>query len=203
MLIRNGSVIDGSGRPAFAADVLVEGDRIAAVAPGLEARDVPVIDATGLIVAPGFIDVHSHSDFFYLDCPSAESKVRQGVTTEVVGMCGFSPAPVGGDARRHLLEKMATARGARLHAEWNGFGEFLDRLRALPLSLNVVPFVGHGAVRLAVVGPDARPATGEELGRMEALVGEAMDAGAFGLSTGLVYPPGVYAGTDEVVALAR
>jgi N-acyl-D-aspartate/D-glutamate deacylase len=181
----------------------VEGDRIAAVGPGLAAPDAPVIDASGLLVAPGFIDVHSHSDFFYLDVPSAESKVRQGVTTEVVGMCGFSPAPVGGEARRLLLEKMATALGARLSARWRGFGEFLDRLRALPLSVNVVPFVGHGAVRLAVVGPDARPASGDEMARMEALVGEAMDAGAFGLSTGLVYPPGVYAGTDEVVALAR
>ena len=100
LLIRNGTVVDGSGAPARAADVAVEGDRIAAVGPGLAGEAARVIDAKGLMVAPGFIDIHSHSDLVYDKCPSAESKVRQGVTTEVVGMCSFSPAPGRAGPRR-------------------------------------------------------------------------------------------------------
>ncbi len=99
LLIRNGRVIDGTGGPAVAADVAVEGDRIAAVGPGLNGEAARTIDAKGLVVAPGFIDIHSHSDLVLDTCPSAESKVRQGVTTEVVGMCGFSPGPVDAVAR--------------------------------------------------------------------------------------------------------
>ena len=94
LLIRNGSVIDGTGGAAHPADVAVEGERIAAVGPGLRGEAARVIDAAGLVVAPGFIDAHAHSDLFYFGCPSAESKVRHGVTTEVVGMCSFSQAPV-------------------------------------------------------------------------------------------------------------
>jgi N-acyl-D-aspartate/D-glutamate deacylase len=154
------------------------------------------------MVAPGFIDIHSHSDFFYLNCPSAESKVRQGVTTEVVGMCSFSPAPVHPE-RRTGLERLAGALGARLKVEWTGFGEYLERLEKCGLSINVVHFVGHGALRLATVGADNRPPSAEELNAMERLLHEALDAGAFGFSTGLVYAPSVYASTDELIALAR
>ncbi len=202
LLIKNGTVIDGSGAPAVPADIALEGDRIAAVGPKLAGEATRTIDASGLLVAPGFIDIHSHSDFFYLDCPVAESKVRQGVTTEVVGMCSFSPAPVHPE-RRALVEGKAAALGSRLRVEWTGFGEYLERLGAAGLSINVVHFVGHGALRLATVGPDNRPPSAAELQAMERLLSEALDAGAFGFSTGLVYAPSVYARTDELIALTR
>lgn len=203
LLIRNGRVVDGSGVAAVAADVAVDGDRIAAVAPALAGEARRVIDATGLLVAPGFIDIHSHSDLFLLDCPSAESKLRQGVTTEVVGMCGFSLAPVGPGPRRALLEQMNGTLGARVRPSWTSFSEFLEELDRRALGVNVVPFVGQGALRLAAMGAEDRPAGREDVERMEALLAEAMDAGAFGFSTGLVYPPGSYASTDELVQVAR
>jgi N-acyl-D-aspartate/D-glutamate deacylase len=203
LLIRNGRVIDGTGTPAVAGDVAVDGDRIAAVGPVLTGEAGRTIDARGRVIAPGFIDIHSHSDFFYFDCPSAESKLRQGVTTEVVGMCGFSVAPVGPGSRRALLEQMGTTLGARVTPSWVSFGDYLKELRSRPLGVNVVPFVGQGALRLGAMGADDRPATRPEAERMHALLAEAMDAGAFGFSTGLVYPPGSYALTDELVELGR
>jgi N-acyl-D-amino-acid deacylase len=202
LLFRGGTVIDGTGAPGRPADVAVEGDRIAAVGPGLSGEAARVIDVTGLVVTPGFIDAHSHSDLFYLDCPAAESKVRQGCTTEVVGMCSFSPAPVPA-GRREQLTAWAAGIGARLEVRWETFGQYLDVLRAARPSINVVHFVGHGALRLAAIGPGNRPAGRDDLARMERLLAEALDAGAFGFSTGLVYPPSAYATTEELVALAR
>ena len=202
LLIRNGTVVDGSGAPARAADVAVEGDRIAAVGPTLGGEAARVVDATGLMVAPGFIDIHSHSDLVYDKCPSAESKVRQGVTTEVVGMCSFSPAPVA-PGRAELVQEWAGGIGGKLPITWNSFREYLDHLRLLGPSVNIVQFVGHGALRLAAVGPAARPVTPDEQKAMERLLAEALDAGAFGFSTGLVYAPSVYGTTEELVALAR
>jgi N-acyl-D-amino-acid deacylase len=154
------------------------------------------------VVAPGFIDMHCHSDFAYLACPSAESKLRQGVTTEVVGMCGYSPAPVRPE-RRALLERLTEAVGLRLEPDWSSFGEYLARVRGARPSVNVAPFVGHHPLRLATVGVDDRPATPAELTAMEELLGEAMEAGAFGLSSGIATPPGAYAPAEELIALAR
>jgi len=202
LLVRNGSLIDGTGGPARPADVAVDGDRIAAVAPRLQGEAARVIDATGHVVAPGFIDAHAHSDLFYFDCPSAESKVRQGCTTEVVGMCSFSPAPAA-PARRDATRAWAGGVGARLDFRWETFAEYLDALRTVKPSVNVVPFVGHGALRMAAIGPEDRPARADDLGAMARLLDEALEAGAFGYSTGLVYPPSAYAATDELVALAR
>ncbi|HXH84280.1 MAG TPA: D-aminoacylase, partial [Candidatus Tectomicrobia bacterium] len=202
LLIRGGTVVDGTGAPGRRADVAVDGDRIAAVAPGLSGPAARVIDATGIVVAPGFIDAHSHSDLFYFGCPSAESKVRQGVTTEVVGMCSFSQAPLR-PGQRDVIQGWAGGIGASLDLRWETFAQYLDALRAIRPSVNVAHFVGHGALRIAAMGFEARPATRDELRTMERLLGEAMDAGAFGFSTGLVYPPSAYAETDELVALAR
>jgi len=202
LLLRGGTVVDGSGAPGERADVAIAGDRIAAVARALPARAARVLDVAGLVVAPGFIDAHAHSDLFYLDCPAAESKLRQGCTTEVVGMCSFSPAPVD-PARRDLTAAWVAGIGARLDIRWERFGEYLAALRAARPSINVVPFVGHGALRLAALGPDDRPAGPDALRAMIRLLDEALDAGAFGFSTGLVYPPSAYATTEELVALAR
>jgi N-acyl-D-aspartate/D-glutamate deacylase len=203
LLLRNGTVLDGSGAPARAADVALEGDRIAAVGPGLAGEAARVIDAGGLFVAPGFIDMHSHSDLVYDRCPSAESKVRQGVTTEVVGMCGFAPAPVAAERVGETQEWVRGIVGGELPIAWTGFGGYLEQRRRLGLTVNVVQFVGHGALRLAVVGGEQRAPTPDELRRMERLLAEALDAGAWGFSTGLVYAPSVYARTEELIALAR
>lgn len=202
LLIRGGSVIDGSGAPARRADVAVEGDRIAAVAPSLAGDATRVVDATGTVVAPGFIDMHSHSDLFYFACPSAESKIRQGVTTEVVGMCSFSQAPLRPE-QQALVEGWVGGIGLTPELKWETFGQYLDALRSVRPAVNVVHFVGHGALRIAAMGFEARPAEAGEIKTMERHLGEALDAGAWGFSTGLVYPPSSYADTREIVALAR
>ena len=202
LLIRGGTVVDGSGAPGESKDVAVEGERIAAVGAGLAGEAARVIDATGLMVAPGFIDIHSHSDLFYHACPAAESKVRQGVTTEVVGMCSFSPAPVA-PGRAELVRAWAGGTGSQLPIAWESFGEYLDHLRRLGPSVNIVQFAGQGALRLATVGPDNRPPTPAEEAAMERHLAEALEAGAFGFSTGLVYPPSLYASTEELIRLAR
>jgi N-acyl-D-aspartate/D-glutamate deacylase len=200
-LIRGGAVLDGSGRPAWRADVGLTGDRIAAIAPDLPGEAARLVEAAGCVVAPGFIDMHAHSDFALLAHPSAEAKIRQGVTTEVTGMCGFSPAPAppGGG----LLREWAAFLSPQGDWTWTGFGSWLDRLRQAGLTGNVAPFVGHGTLRIAAMAFARRPPTGDEARHMAALLGEALDAGAFGLSTGLIYAPSVYADTAELIALAR
>jgi N-acyl-D-amino-acid deacylase len=202
LLIRGGSVVDGSGAPARRADVAVEGERIAAVASSLAGDAARVVDATGKVVAPGFIDMHSHSDLFYFACPSAESKIRQGVTTEVVGMCSFSQAPLRPE-HQALVEGWVGGIGLTPDLKWQTFGQYLDALRSVRPAVNVVHFVGHGALRIAAMGFEARPAEAGEIKTMERHLGEALDAGAWGFSTGLVYPPSSYADTREIVALAR
>src|SRR5947207_9811030 len=202
LLLRGGSVVDGSGAPARRADVAVEGERIAAVAPSLAGQADRVIDVTGKVVAPGFIDMHSHSDLFYVGCPSAESKVRQGVTTEVVGMCSFSQAPMRAE-QREIVRGWAGGIGASLDLKAESFAQYLDALRAVRPSVNVAHFVGHGALRIAAMGFEARPAGADDLKGMQKLLGEAMDAGAFGFSTGLVYAPSAYSDTAELIALAK
>ena len=205
LLVKNGSLIDGSGAPARAADVAVEGDRIVAVGSGLTGEAARVIDAGGHAVAPGFIDMHSHSDLFYFACPSAESKVRQGVTTEVVGMCSFSQAPLQ-PGHEEIVRGWAggiVGSDIFLDLRWATFAEYLDALRAIRPSVNVAHFVGHGALRIAAMASEARPADQDDLKAMERLLGEALDAGAFGFSTGLVYAPSAYSDTAELIALAK
>lgn len=205
ILIRGGSVIDGTGTAARRADVLVDGSRIAAVEPG--ARIDPttrVVDADGLVVAPGFIDMHSHADFTLPSYPGALNSLGQGVTTEVLGNCGYSPAPLAADPRRAEDQRAAGhGLGPALDWNWRSFGEYLDRLDAARPAVNCVPLVGHGMLRLAIVGADERAATGGELAEMRALAADALAAGAWGMSTGLVYPPGSYAPTDEIVAVGE
>jgi N-acyl-D-amino-acid deacylase len=200
LLIKNGTVIDGSGAARETADVAIAADTIAAIAPQLPENAERIIDATGLIVAPGFIDIHSHSDFFYEQCPSAESKIRQGVTTEVVGMCSFSPAPCTLESAQQV-EAAAHSLGATLKVRWSTFNEYLAMLEKMRPSVNIVHFVGHGPIRYAAMGAERRAPSAAELADMKSLLTEAMGAGAFGLSSGLVYAPSAFAKTDELIAL--
>jgi N-acyl-D-aspartate/D-glutamate deacylase len=202
LLIKHGTVIDGTGAPGVAADVGVSGGRITAVAPALQGEAVRAIDARGRVVAPGFIDVHTHSDFTLLTAPGAASKVRQGITTEVVGNCGFSPAPVAPQTLG-LLKEYAGFLNPDLPWNWQRLGEFYQQVSARGCAMNIAPLVGHGAVRIAVMGFDNRPPSANELRQMQRLVGEAMEDGAFGLSSGLIYTPGCFGDTAELVALAR
>lgn len=202
LLIRHGTVIDGRGGPGMAADLGITGGRITAMAPQLDGEARQEIDASGRVVAPGFIDVHTHSDFTLLSAPGADSKVRQGITTEVVGNCGFSPAPVAPQSL-DLLKEYVGFLNPHLPWDWRRLGEYYERVHERGCAINIAPLVGHGAVRIAVMGFDDRPPSADELLRMQRLVGEAMDDGAFGISSGLIYTPGCYGDTPELVALAE
>ncbi len=200
LLIKNAQIIDGTGSPAYWADLVVTGDRVARIEKNISEDVDLTIDAEGLCLSPGFIDPHTHSDFALMLNPLAESKIYQGVTTEVVGNCGSSPVPLLGAA---LEETRAEASLYGLELDWTDMAGYLDRLKKQGVALNVVPLVGHNTVRGAVMGyGDIQPDTGQQAA-MEKLVQEAMEQGAHGLSTGLYYPPGFYAKTEEVIGLAR
>lgn len=202
LIIRHGTVIDGSGRPGFVAEVGIQGDRIVAVGH-LSDDAARTIDATGRVVAPGFIDVHSHDDFALLDRPLCDFKIMQGVTTEVIGNCGFGAAPAG-DAYKDFLRTFgALLFGPLGDCSWERTAEFYRALEARPASVNVASLVPHAAVRYCVLGAEKRAPSAQELALMQELVREGMEAGAVGMSTGLFYVPGAYARTEEVIALAR
>jgi N-acyl-D-amino-acid deacylase len=200
-VITGATVFDGTGSEPRRVDVLVDGARIAEVGPDVAALDATRVDAAGLALSPGFIDMHSHSDFTLPAYSDAINSLSQGVTTEVVGNCGSSPAPLAppGSAERNAWMS-SRAVGKNLNWEWNTFDEYLDAF-GTP-SVNVAPLVGHGAVRSAVFGVEDRAPSPTELDTMCGLVEAALDAGAWGMSTGLVYPPGRFAEPDEIRRLA-
>lgn len=202
LAIRNGFVIDGAGNPWFRADVGISGGKIAKVGRLNHAKAEKTIDASGLVVSPGFIDVHTHSDLALLINPRAESKIRQGVTTEVIGNCGSSAAPTK-KATLNLLKEEWEPEAKEVKWNWSTFGEYLGQFERQGVAMNVVALVGHGTIRMAVMGVDNRPPTKEEMEEMKALVAQAMEDGAFGLSTGLVYLPGCYADTSELIELCK
>jgi len=200
LLIRGGHVVDGSGGPGRDADVVVRAGRIAAVEPRSARPAHRVIDARGQVVAPGLIDIHTHSDFTLPLNPRAESKIRQGVTLEVVGNCGFSVAPVLPGRAATLREYLASS------ATWLPFQDttFADYAAGFPAtSVNVILQVGHNTLRLMTAGLDNRPLTPDEMAAMERLLDEALAGGAWGLSSGLFTAPGHFADAAEIHALAR
>jgi N-acyl-D-amino-acid deacylase len=198
ILIRGGLVIDGSGRPGEFGDVAVRGGQIAAVGRSLPNGSAKVIDAEGLAVTPGFIDIKTHSDFTLPINPKAESKVRQGVTTEIIGHCGFSVAPVL-PGKLELIRDYLSASAPWLPFREMRFPEYLDTFPAT--AVNAGMLVGHHTLRLNVMGMAARTPTGSELAEMTALLEEGLKAGSLGLSTGLFTPPSSYADRAEIVAL--
>ena len=200
LIIRSGTIIDGTNRPGFSADLAIQEDRIAAV--GTVSGDAEqTIDATGRVVSPGFIDVHSHDDFALLDRPLCDFKIMQGVTTEVIGNCGFGAAPASAAYKEFLRGFGAVLFGPLGKFSWETTGEFLRLIEARPPSVNVVAQIPHAAVRYGVLGGEKRPPSAQELSTMQALVHEGMEAGAVGLSTGLYYLP--HTQTEEVIALAK
>jgi N-acyl-D-amino-acid deacylase len=201
-IITNGNFIDGTGAPARRADVGVVAGRIATIGDLRERDAQQTIDATGKVVCPGFIDIHQHSDFTPLVNRPCESAVRQGITSVVIGNCGHGCAPLyDPDYIRMVVIGYQPEWGVPL--DWRTYDEYLDRLRTPGLSVNVMPLVAHGAVRLAVMGLDAREATPDELAQMKQLVAAAMEAGARGMSSGLEYSPGRHANQYELTELAR
>ena len=204
LVLTNGTVIDGSGGPRRPAAVAVRGGAIAAVGDVPPDAGKAVVDVRGLIVAPGFIDVHTHSDISLIVDPRAQSKIRQGVTTEVVGNCSYSPAPITDRNRAQMVEReYFRQRGAEYEWSWSTMGEYMEVLERQGTALNVATIVGHAPIRSAVMGYDKRYATPAELDAMKELLVQALDDGVWGLSTGLIYPPSSYADTEELVELMK
>ncbi|WP_116950630.1 N-acyl-D-amino-acid deacylase family protein [Jiangella endophytica] len=203
-LVRGGRVVDGSGAPPARADVLIRRGRIDAVEPPgrIPADAAPTIDASGLVVAPGFIDVHSHADNAPLLADDDTSKILQGVTTEVVGNCGESLAPASTLAPESFAA-FADRTFPPLDVTWSSWSEFTERTDALGYVTNYAPLVGHGPLRIAVLGLDDRAPDADELTLMRRELDKALDGGAFGMSSGLIYPPGIFSDTGELIALAR
>jgi N-acyl-D-amino-acid deacylase len=200
ILIRGGIVIDGSGRPGEPADVAIAGGRIAAIGPGLAGEAARTIGAGGLAVTPGFIDIKTHSDFVLPINPKAESKVRQGVTTEIIGHCGFSVAPCL-PGKVQALADYLSGGAPWLPFRETSFPDYLDKFPAV--AVNAGMLVGHNTLRLMVMGLEDRAPTRVELDQMIALLEEGLGAGALGLSTGLFTPPGSFAQPDEIMALCE
>ncbi|MCK6626817.1 MAG: D-aminoacylase [Anaerolineae bacterium] len=203
LLITGGRLIDGAGTPWYWADVAVQGDRIVAVGALAGAAAKRIIKAEGRIVCPGFIDMHTHSDLYPLYNPLMECKIRQGVTTDVIGHDGLGLAPVTPKTAAMLREQLAGWNGRpNLDWDWRTITTYLDRFEQ-KVALNVATHVSHGTVRMAVMGMENRPPTAEELHRMQQLIDQGMREGAIGLSTGLTYAPAMFANDDEVVELCK
>jgi len=206
-VLRGGEVVDGTGASRFLSDVAVTGERIAAVAPNLPGRGRHEIDVRDRIVAPGFVDLHSHSDLLFTLPPAAQrellgGRLCQGITTELVGNCGYGPAPLVPE-RLDLLQKIngfITPEGVEW--SWRTFAEFLDVMQMRRPLLNVGALVAHGAVRIAAMGMKADSPRETENREMDRLVRESVEAGAYGISYGLIYPPGQFARTEELVRTA-
>ncbi len=200
LVIRGGTVVDGTGAAGYTADIAIAGDTIAAIGEIPAEAAGSEININGKIVCPGFIDIHTHTDFSLLVNPQAESKIRQGVTTEIGGNCGGSIAPV----RENTLKRaQKSLKKYDIDVDWRDMGEFFGKLEDTKIGINYATFVGNGTVRSIVVGLDERSATEAEIGKMKDEVARAMRQGAMGLSTGLIYTPSLYADTDEIIELAK
>ncbi len=202
-VIRNGRIIDGTGNVWYRADLGIRDGKIAAIGRLGSAEAARTIDAADRYVMPGFIDIHSHADVTVAIDPRAESAVRQGVTTLVVGNCGLSAAPITGpDSFPHEIHRSVLEQTG-FDPAWRSMGEYLDTLRDRGIATNVAALVGHGTLRAVAMGTDDRAASADEVQAMCTLAARALDEGAFGLSSGLEYIPAHSSDTDELVALCR
>ncbi|MBC3938864.1 hypothetical protein D4A47_07975 [Anaerotruncus massiliensis (ex Liu et al. 2021)] len=201
VLIKNAFVVDGSGRPGFRADVAIKGDTITGVGDLRHLGAKRTIDAEGLVLSPGFIDAHAHSDFAIIHNPPSHSQVAQGVTTEVSCNCGKSPFPVLPNPLP--LKNIADTVWTTPKDYWKSAAHYFELLKTQGIGINTFPLVGHNSVRAKVLGMDNRPCTDDELRQMKELVVEAMELGVPGFSSGLTYTPGMGATNEEIVALAQ
>ena len=205
ILLKNGLIMDGTGGKPYQADLLIDGDRIAALEPGISTKDCKVIEAAGLAVCPGFVDTHSHSDLIAITEPEITAKIRQGVTSEVVGQDGVGLAPLPQHYQKVWRENIKAFEGDSDSAPWNDFATTESYLKAVEDSVpavNIAALLPHGNIRMEAMGLDNRPPTEKEMGAMLDICARDMQAGAVGLSTGLIYMPGLYAATEELIALS-
>ncbi len=181
LIIKNGRLIDGAGAPPYRADIGILNGKISCISRNISGESIETIDAAGLVVTPGFIDSHSHSDDAIFTYPDMAEKIEQGITTSVGGQCGISPAP----------------------AKEETFGDMVRKAEKVPLGSNLISFVGHSEIRKAVIGYENRRPTANEMEKMKALLREAMENGALGISFGLIYTPSCYADTNELIELCK
>jgi len=201
LVVRNGTILDGTGGPTWQGDLGIVADTITAIGAIDPARGSRVLDVSGLHVSPGFIDIHSHSDSTIFAYPTADSRSRQGITTEVTGQCGFSAAPLEGvdaDIRRANMEEETGAP-----VEWTSIASYFKTLEEIGISVNQAFMLGHGSLRQTVAGLENRLLSDDEMATVIRSIEEGMDLGAFGLTTGLEYTPGTFTPTEEIVTLAR
>ena len=202
LLIKNAKIVDGTSSPWYIADLAVTDGKITAIGKLNETKAKQVVDAKQNILAPGFIDVHSHSDYKILSHNLNESRVLQGITTELAGDCGTSPFPVHPD-QRQLLAKYANFESEGVDFDWSDATGFFDRLESIGTSVNYASMVGHGAIRIAAMGMEDRTPTSAELEAMRKYTAECMEQGCYGFTTGLIYPPGCFCENDEIIEIAK
>ena len=204
LLIKDGRIIDGTGNPWFKGDVGIQAGRIVLISHLIEQAADDVIAARNMVVCPGFIDMHSHSDLEALLAPMLEPKVMQGITSELVGQDGFSLAPLT-EQNRNILSRQVPWYDDYSNSDfsWASLGEYLTELEKVRPAVNIAGLVGHGTVRMAVMGMANREATEQELEAMKDLLRQSMEQGAFGISTGLIYAPCYYADTRELIELCQ
>lgn len=203
LVIKNGRIVDGTGSPWFIGDVGIKNGQITHVGR-VELESQEIIDAKRQVISPGFIDGHSHSDLLVVDNPQLDIKLQQGVTTEVVGNCGLAPAPFVEGKQKLLQQYIGPVIGQTTKPwTWSSIEEYIQTLVRSDISENVATYVAHGALRIAVMGFENRPATKAELAQMKHLLEEGMKAGAIGLSIGLLYSPGRYSSKEELAELCE
>jgi len=202
LIVRNGRVMDGTGAPWMRGDIGIKGERIVAFGHLDGAEAVEVLDVGDNVVCPGIVDIHSHSDRAIASNPGADSTLRQGVTTEVMGNCGGSTAPIG-DRNRAMVENRLLKAKPDATATWTSIAEWFDRVEEAQPAINVVSLVGHGTIRAAIIGDESRFTTPGEIETMKALLDKALDEGAAGLSSGLEYLPANQTSTEELIELCH
>jgi len=201
VVFKEASIIDGSGNPWFFGDIGIKDGKVRQIGR-LASNARRILDLRGLVACPGFIDMHSHSDMNILTNPRATNKIMQGVTTEVTGNCGISPAPVNEEKVSQLKGYMSfMSKG--LDWSWKSLDDYFVKLKRERILVNIAPLVGQGTIRIAVMGFDERKPKPEELNKMKGLLKDTMEEGAFGFSTGLIYPPGCFSETEELIELAK
>ena len=201
LLLRGGTVYDGTGSEPYSADIAITGDSVTEIGDLAHLNAGIVIDLHGLAVSPGFIDIHTHSDFSVLSNPRMTSSLAQGVTTEVVGNCGISIGLM--DDNPHYAQERRWAQRGGVELDWSRMSAWMQRVADSGIATNIASLAGHGTIRKGVMGFDNREPSPAELARMSARLSQALEDGAVGFSTGLEYLPGAYAKLDEQIALAK